>query len=229
MPRWPVAYSRPSAAASAICSVFDTMRMRRRSTRSATAPPDEHERQERRVGGEGAQPEIERIAQARVDQPGHGDVLGPGADAAQERADPDQAEVAEPERGQERGQGDAAEARDGIAGDGDPGGAGHSLLYSSVPFACPGCGAVVTRSPEAWAIRCPSCGGVIRARALDAFRARRARTRVQITGRPETRRRVEVPWSDEEAARLRRWLLWSTVLTLALVVVLFAAARWAAG
>jgi uncharacterized membrane protein len=31
-----------------------------------------------------------------------------------------------------------------------------------------------------------------------------------------------------ETARLRQWLVWSTVLTLALVGVLFAAARWAA-
>jgi hypothetical protein len=70
---------------------------------------------------------------------------------------------------------------------------------------------------------------VIRARPLDAFTGDTRAYEVQMTGRPETRRRVEIPWSDEEAARLRRWLLWSTVVTLGLVVVLLAAARWAAG
>jgi hypothetical protein len=50
---------------------------------------------------------------------------------------------------------------------------------------------------------------------------------IEVAGRPETRRRVEVPWTAAEAERLRRWLFWSTVITLALVGVLFAAARWA--
>jgi hypothetical protein len=87
----------------------------------------------------------------------------------------------------------------------------------------------VTRSPESWAIRCPTCGGVIRARALDAFSEGTRAYEVQITGRPETRRRIDLPWTDQESVRLRQWLLWSTVLTLALVVVLFAAARWWSG
>jgi hypothetical protein len=98
-----------------------------------------------------------------------------------------------------------------------------------VPFACPGCGALVPRSPEAWATRCPSCRRVIRARAAEATTPDTRAYDVEITGHPETRRRVELPFSDEEAARLRWWLLWSTVLTLGLVGVLFAAARWAAG
>jgi len=68
---------------------------------------------------------------------------------------------------------------------------------------------------------------VIRARATDAVSGDVRAYEVEITGRPETRRRIEVPWTDEETARLRQWLLWSTVLTLALVAVLFAAARWA--
>lgn len=97
-----------------------------------------------------------------------------------------------------------------------------------MPFACPGCRAAVDRSPEAWALRCPSCGRVIRARALDAVSGDVRAYEVEIRGRPETRRRIEVPWTDGETARLRRWLVWSTVLTLALVGVLFAAARWAA-
>jgi hypothetical protein len=86
----------------------------------------------------------------------------------------------------------------------------------------------VDRSPEAWALRCPACGGVIRTRVADAVSGDVRAYEVEITGRPETRRRLEVPWSEQEAARLRRWLVWSTVLTLALVGVLFAAARWAA-
>lgn len=94
-------------------------------------------------------------------------------------------------------------------------------------FACPGCDAVVSRSPEAWALRCPSCRRVIRARPLDAASAGARAYEVEIAGRPETRRRLQVSWSAQEAVRLRQWLLWSTVLTLALVAVLFAAARWA--
>jgi len=98
-----------------------------------------------------------------------------------------------------------------------------------VPFPCPGCRASIDRSPEAWALRCPACRSVIRARALDAVSGDLRAYEVEITGRPETRHRIEVPWTEGEAARLRRWLVWSTVLTLALVGVLFAAARWAAG
>jgi DNA-directed RNA polymerase subunit RPC12/RpoP len=98
-----------------------------------------------------------------------------------------------------------------------------------VPFACPGCGAAVLQSPERWALRCPSCRRVIRARPADASGEGTRAYDVEITGQPETRRRIELPWTSEEAARLRRWLLWSTVLTLALVAILFAAARWAAG
>ena len=97
-----------------------------------------------------------------------------------------------------------------------------------MPFPCPGCQAIIDRSPEAWALRCPACGRVIRARATDAASGDVRAYEVQITGRPETRRRIEVPWTDQETARLRQWLVWSTVLTLALVAVLFAAARWAA-
>ena len=97
-----------------------------------------------------------------------------------------------------------------------------------MPFPCPGCQAPIDRSPEAWALRCPACGRVIRARATDAASGDVRAYEVEITGRPETRRRIEVPWTDQETARLRQWLVWSTVLTLALVAVLFAAARWAA-
>ncbi|HUG54269.1 MAG TPA: hypothetical protein VMR21_11740 [Vicinamibacteria bacterium] len=98
-----------------------------------------------------------------------------------------------------------------------------------MPFPCPACRATVPHGPEAWALRCPSCGAVIRSRPLDDAGGGAAAFEVEVAGRPETRTRVEVPWTADQAARLRRWLLWSTLLTLGLVLVLFAAARWAAG
>jgi predicted RNA-binding Zn-ribbon protein involved in translation (DUF1610 family) len=100
------------------------------------------------------------------------------------------------------------------------------LLYSAVPFPCPGCGAAIARSPEAWALRCPACGRVIRSRALDAHGAGPRAYEVEVSGHPETRVRIEVPWTEDDGAQLRRWLLWSTVVTLGLVVVLLAAARF---
>ncbi len=42
-----------------------------------------------------------------------------------------------------------------------------------------------------------------------------------MAGRPETRRRVEVPWDESERRRLRAWLVWSSAITVALVLVLF--------
>jgi hypothetical protein len=50
---------------------------------------------------------------------------------------------------------------------------------------------------------------------------------VTVAGEPQTATRVAVPWTADESRRLRRWLFWSTALTLGLVVVLYAAARWA--
>jgi hypothetical protein len=91
-------------------------------------------------------------------------------------------------------------------------------------FPCPGCGAVVDRSPETWATRCPACGGVIRTQVVDGGDGARI-YEVEITGRPETRTRVSVPWSPEEGRRLKAWLAWSTALTLGLVVVLYVVAR----
>ena len=48
---------------------------------------------------------------------------------------------------------------------------------------------------------------------------------VQVAGRPETARRVEVPWGDAERRRLSVWLFVASVVTVALVLVLFALAR----
>jgi hypothetical protein len=48
---------------------------------------------------------------------------------------------------------------------------------------------------------------------------------VQVMGRPETARRVEIPWDEAERRRLSTWLLVASVVTVALVLVLFALAR----
>jgi hypothetical protein len=93
-----------------------------------------------------------------------------------------------------------------------------------VPFPCPACGETVTANPEGWALRCRSCRRVIRSRVLDTTSGQSRAYEVEAVGLPETRRRIEVPWSPEEDTRLRRWLLWSTVITLGLVGVLLAAA-----
>lgn len=78
-------------------------------------------------------------------------------------------------------------------------------------------------SPERFVRRCPTCGALIRSRAaassgpLPAFF-------VSVAGRPETRRRVELPWDEGQRRRLSRWLVASTAVTLALVLVLLALA-----
>ncbi len=46
-----------------------------------------------------------------------------------------------------------------------------------------------------------------------------------MVGRPETRLRVEVAWDEGQQRRLSAWLLWSSLLTLLLVVALYALAR----
>ena len=47
-----------------------------------------------------------------------------------------------------------------------------------------------------------------------------------MAGRPETRRRVELPWDECERSRLRAWLLWSSAVTVSLVLALYALARF---
>jgi hypothetical protein len=49
---------------------------------------------------------------------------------------------------------------------------------------------------------------------------------VEVAGHPETRRRVEVPWDERERSRLRAWLIWSSAITLSLVLALYALARF---
>lgn len=94
-----------------------------------------------------------------------------------------------------------------------------------MPFACPGCGARVARSPEGWLLRCGGCGGLIRSRALEASGDALA-YEVELAGRPETRKRIEVPWDEALRRRLWAWLAWSSAITLGLVFLLYALARW---
>ena len=85
-------------------------------------------------------------------------------------------------------------------------------------FACPGCGCPVSQRPTRWALRCPACRALLRSEPVDTSGESPA-YEVAVAGRPETRRRVEVSWDESER------LLWSSAITLALVLVLFFLAR----
>ncbi len=91
-------------------------------------------------------------------------------------------------------------------------------------FACPGCQAPIEGRPERPARRCPACGALLRSRPADTSGALPV-YELEVVGRPQTRRRVEVPWDQAQRRRLSAWLAWSSVLTLALVVVLYVLAR----
>jgi predicted RNA-binding Zn-ribbon protein involved in translation (DUF1610 family) len=93
-----------------------------------------------------------------------------------------------------------------------------------VPFRCPGCDASLAARPERFAQRCPACGALIRSRALDSDGELPA-YEVYVAGRRETLRRVEVPWDEPQRRRLAAWLLWSSSVTLGLVLVLLLLAR----
>ena len=73
-------------------------------------------------------------------------------------------------------------------------------------------------------MRCASCRALLVARRADdgggALRA------YDIRGvRPHTEwRRVTLPWDARSAARLRSWLFWSAVITLAAAIALLTAA-----
>ena len=92
-------------------------------------------------------------------------------------------------------------------------------------FPCPACGGAVDRSPEGWAVRCPSCGRRLRCRAVEGGGPVLS-YEVEVAGRPETRRRVEVAWDQTQHGRLSAWLGWSTAVALGLVALLYALARW---
>ena len=91
-------------------------------------------------------------------------------------------------------------------------------------FPCPGCGAPIDARPDRFMLRCSTCRAVIRSRPDDTSGPAPA-FHVEIAGRPETRRRVEVPWDEAERRRLSTWLLVASVVTVALVLVLFLLAR----
>lgn len=91
-------------------------------------------------------------------------------------------------------------------------------------FPCPACDAPVEGPPRAIS-RCPACGAVLRARLREGDGGRRTFD-IDAVGRPGARRTVEVPWSERDQYRLRAWLAWSTAVTLGLVLVLLALARW---
>jgi hypothetical protein len=95
-----------------------------------------------------------------------------------------------------------------------------------VPFPCPACDAPVHASPALPAFRCPACRAVLRSRPVDSAEGAPA-FEVEATGRPGARRRVEVAWDDGQRRRLSSWLAVASVVTLALVVVLYALARLA--
>lgn len=93
-------------------------------------------------------------------------------------------------------------------------------------FACPACAAPVAGSPELPVLRCPACGSLLRSRSVEGDGRSRA-YEVEVAGRPESRRRVEVAWSEAEARRLRAWLAVSSLVTLGLVLLLYLVARLA--
>jgi hypothetical protein len=92
-----------------------------------------------------------------------------------------------------------------------------------VAFPCPACRAAVDRSPESWRLRCDACGARLRSRALPDEGATRV-YEVRAADDASARTRVEMAWTPADARRLRRWLVWSTAVTLGLVFVLLALA-----
>lgn len=91
-------------------------------------------------------------------------------------------------------------------------------------FPCPACNAPIERSPDRFWLRCPACAAVLRSRATSSDGPQPV-YEVEVAGRPETRRRVEVPWDESQRRRLGAWLLWASVVTLGLAALLYAAAR----
>jgi hypothetical protein len=93
-----------------------------------------------------------------------------------------------------------------------------------VSFACPACDAGIAARPERPALRCPSCGALLRSRPVDTNGPAPV-FEVEVVGRKGIRRRVELPWDEGQRRRLAAWLLWSSVVTLGLVLVLYVLAR----
>jgi hypothetical protein len=82
----------------------------------------------------------------------------------------------------------------------------------------------VDGSPDRFARRCPSCGALLRSRPAETSGPAPA-FEIEVAGRPETRRRVDLPWDEAQRRRLSRWLVVSAAVTVALVLVLFVLAR----
>jgi hypothetical protein len=93
-----------------------------------------------------------------------------------------------------------------------------------VPFPCPACSAEIAASPARPALRCASCGALLRSRPVDTS-ADAPAFEVFVAGRPSTRRRVEVPWDEAQRRRLQAWLALSSAVTIALALALYVLAR----
>jgi hypothetical protein len=91
-------------------------------------------------------------------------------------------------------------------------------------FPCPGCGGAVGERPDRLLLRCPSCGARLHCRPIEASGPNPA-FEVEVMDRPETRRRVELEWDERQRRRLQRWLVVSSAVTFALVLLLFLLAR----
>ena len=141
----------------------------------------QHERDERRLGRERAQAQVEGIAHPRVDEPGQRHVLGPGAQAAQERADPEQAVVAVPESLEER----------------------RRVHTIGMPFSCPGCAAAVPGVPR-FASRCPPAAPCCAAAPATRRRRRAFEVEVRAAGDAPRGRGALEPGRPAAPARVAR-------------------------
>ena len=73
-------------------------------------------------------------------------------------------------------------------------------------------------------MRCDSCGARVRCRSVETS-GPDPLFDVEVAGRLETRLRVEAPWDEATHRRLSAWLVGASVVTVALVLVLFLLAR----
>jgi len=91
-----------------------------------------------------------------------------------------------------------------------------------VAFPCPACDQPIDASPERPWLSCPACRATLRSRPSPSEDA--PAWEVEVRGAPGTRRRIERAWDADELGRLRRWLAWSSAITVSLVLVLLLAA-----
>jgi hypothetical protein len=93
-----------------------------------------------------------------------------------------------------------------------------------VSFACPGCGAPIEGRPDRLLQQCGSCGARLSSRPVETSGPEPI-FEVRVAGRPETGRRIRVPWDETARRRLAVWLFAASAVTVALVLVLFVLAR----